>query len=74
MNVQFMIHIDQVLDTATRTRTESDLKSSTGVKDVEFNLEKPHFLAVEYDPVATSVAQIVASIRSNGLDAQAVAM
>lgn len=74
MNVQLMIHIDQALDPAARTSTESDLKSSIGVTDVEFNLEKLHFLAVKYDPAATRVAQIVASIRGGGLDAQAVAM
>lgn len=74
MNVQLMIHIDQALDPAARARTESDLKSSIGVADVKFNLEKAHFLMVKYDPAATGAAQIVASLRGSGLDAQAVAL
>jgi hypothetical protein len=61
--VDITIHIDNNLDTTVRVAVETKLRSLNGVISVHMPEDKPHLVAVAYNPVDVKSEHLVHSIR-----------
>jgi hypothetical protein len=70
----FIVHINETLDTSTLESVEDDIRHGKGVIAAGHRVDKPHMMQVVYDSDATRMAEIVDEVKHHGLHAQAVGL
>jgi hypothetical protein len=70
----FLVHINETLNTPTLESIENDIRQSKGVVSAGHRSDKPHLVQVVYDSDTTRMFEIVEEVRHHGLHAQAVGL
>lgn len=69
-----IIHLNETLDTATRTALETQLQDMPGVIASKFNPIKTHLLCISYDPSRLKAATLLKQVCEQGYQAQLVGL
>ena len=68
------VHVDEMLDAATRAKLEDDLRSQDGVISVHSSEKTPHLIVVTYDPDHAKSKQILGVVLGEHLHAELVGL
>jgi hypothetical protein len=77
MNIQLadvVVHIDETLGLQSRNGIENKLREVNGVISVHNPDNRPHLAVVEYDPDMTSSADILATVKAQGVHAELIGL
>ena len=72
--VDVTIHLKEETAHADREALRDELLKHKGVMSADYHDEKPHLIIVEYDPEATSAADLLQVAKKRGLHAQLVGL
>ncbi|MEQ1663434.1 MAG: hypothetical protein ABL877_12150 [Thiobacillus sp.] len=70
----FIVHINETLNTAALGSIEDDIRKTPGVVSAGHRSDTPHLVQVIYDSDETRMADIVSDVRQHGLHAQAIGL
>ncbi len=68
------IHIDQELDEAGKIKLEESFRQRDGVVSVHINPQRPHLVAIEYNPKMVGSRDLVDIPRFQGLRGELVGL
>lgn len=68
------IHIDENTDAETRDRIPDNLRETSGVMAASSHEERPHLVAVEYDPARVNSHRLLDIVTASGVHAQLIGL
>jgi len=68
------IHIDETLEPAKRHALVDQVREVNGVVGVGYHDDKPHLMIIEYDPDKTSSAELLQTVKAQGVHAELIGL
>ena len=68
------IHIDETLDAARLEKLRDSLLQENGVMAADYQKSKRHLMIVEFDPARNSAANLLNTVKAQGVHAELIGL